>query len=59
MFDRRVFGEIIAAGYSVEILTQTLDQILNLIRKNLICDLREEDVKELEDVLIVKRRSLI
>ena len=59
MFDRRVFGEIIAAGYSVEILTETLDQILDLIRQNLVCNLREEDAEELKDVLVVERRSLI
>ena len=43
----------------MEILAEILDQILHLIRQDLIGDLREEDVEELEDVLVVERGSLI
>ena len=59
MFDWGVFGEIVAAGNSVEILAEVLDQILDLVRQHLVGDLGEEDAEELEDVLVVERRSLI
>ena len=59
MFDWGVFGEIVAAGNSVEILAEVLDQILELVRQHLVGDLGEEDAEELEDVLVVERRSLI
>ena len=59
MFHWRVLGEIVTAGNSVEILAEVLDQILDLIRQNLVCNLREEDTEELKDVLVVERRSLI
>ena len=59
MFDWGVFGEIVAAGNSVEILAEVLDQILDLVRQNLVGDLGEEDAEELEDVLVIQGRSLI
>ena len=59
MFHWRVLGEIVAAGNSVEILAEVLDQILDLVRQHLVGNLREEDTEELEDVLVVERRSLI
>ena len=59
MFDWGVFGEIVAAGNSVEILAEVLDQILDLVRQHLVGNLREEDTEELEDVLVVERRSLV
>ena len=59
MFHWGVLGEIIAAGNSVEILAEVLDQILDLVRQHLVGDLGEEDAEELEDVLVVERRSLI
>ena len=59
MFHWGMFGEIIAAGDSVEILAEVLDQILDLVRQNLIRDFGEEYTEELEDVLVVERRSLI
>ena len=59
MFDWGMFGEIIAAGDGVEIIAEVLDQILDLIRQHLVCNLGEEDTEELEDVLVVERRSLI
>ena len=43
----------------MEILAEILDQILHLIRQDLIGDLREKDVEELEDVLVVERGSLV
>ena len=59
MFDWGVFGEIVAAGNSVEILAEVLDQILDLVRQHLVRHLGEEDTEELEDVLVVERGSLI
>ena len=59
MFHWGVLGEIIAAGNSVEILAEVLDQILDLVRQNLVRHLGEEDTEELEDILVVERRSLI
>ena len=59
MFDWGVFGEIVAAGNSVEILAEVLDQILDLVRQHLVRNLGEEDTEELEDVLVVQGRSLI
>ena len=59
MFHRGMLGEIIAAGDGVEILAEVLDQILDLVRQNLIRDFGEEDTEELEDVLVVERRPLI
>ena len=59
MFDWGVFGEIVAAGNSVEILAEVLDQILDLVRQHLVRNLGEEDTEELEDVLVIERRSLI
>ena len=59
MFDWGMFGEIIAAGDGVEILAEVLDQILDLVRQHLVRNLGEEDTEELEDVLVVERRSLI
>ena len=55
MFHWGVLGEIIAAGNSVEILAEVLDQILDLVRQHLVGDLGEEDAEELEDVLVVQR----
>ena len=54
-----MLGEIIAAGDGVEILAEVLDQILDLVRQHLVRNLGEEDAEELEDVLVVERRSLI
>ena len=48
-----MFGEIVAAGNSVEILAEVLDQILDLVRQHLVGNLGEEDTEELEDVLVV------
>ena len=59
MFHWGMLGEIIAAGDGVEILAEVLDQILDLVRQNLVRNLGEEDTEELEDVLVVERRSLI
>ena len=59
MFHWGVLGEIIAAGNSVEILAEVLDQVLDLVRQHLVRDFREEDTEELEDVLVVQGRSLI
>ena len=59
MFHWRMLGEIIAAGDGVEILAEVLDQILDLVRQHLVRNLGEEDAEELEDVLVVERRSLI
>ena len=59
MFHRGMLGEIIAAGDGVEILAEVLDQILDLVRQYLVRHLWEEDIEELEDVLVVERRSLI
>ena len=59
MFDWGMFGEIIAAGDGVEIIAEVLDQILDLVRQHLVRHLGEEDTEELEDVLVVERRSLI
>ena len=59
MFHWGMLGEIIAAGDGVEILAEVLDQILDLVRQNLVRHLGEEDTEELEDILVVERRSLI
>ena len=59
MFHWGMLREIIGAGDSVEILAEVLDQILDLVRQHLVRDFGEEDTEELEDILVVERRSLI
>ena len=59
MFHWGMLGEIIATRDGVEILAEVLDQILDLVRQNLVRHLGEEDTEELEDILVVERRSLI
>ena len=59
MFHWGMLREIIGAGDSVEILAEVLNQVLDLVRQHLVRDFGEKDTEELEDVLVVERRSLI